>query len=163
MDVFNDDVAGIYRRINRYIEEAFKSASSNVADMNTFDQARLMSYLTDISTFLDWVVGQPQLDLPETHPKPTTLADPPTVPDIENSMIQDMVRLFERCRDECIQSQSARNATGLISFDEARIRAVIAKSSAYLTQYVQQVTPIDMPESMPAMEDTGHGHGGINP
>ena len=48
----------------------------------------------------------------------------PVLPLAENLMINDLKRPFERMRDEVINSQSARNATGLISFDEARIRAV---------------------------------------
>jgi len=161
--IFNDDIVGIYRRINRFIEELQKSASSNVADINIYDKIRLQSYLDALSIYLDWIVAQPSLDLPETHPKAIELENVPLVQDVENLMIRDFVRLLERGRDEIINSQSARNATGLISFDQGRLRAVVEKAQKYLETYVDKVTPIDFPESSPASPDSGSGRTGINP
>lgn len=160
---FNDDIVGIYRRINRFIEELQKSASANVADVNIYDKLRLKSYLSALTTYIDWVVGQPSLDLPETHPKALELEPVPAIQEVENLMVRDFVRLLERGRDEVINSQSARNATGLISFDENRLRAVIEKAEKYLDSYVDKVTPIDLPESSPVSPDSGSGRTGINP
>lgn len=148
-EVFNDDIAGIYHRINKYIVECQKSASANVAAVNEFDKARMSSYLTTISSYIDWVVAEPALDLPETHPQLVELKPKPEILDIENLMIQDCVRLWERGRDEVTASQSARNPTGLIKFDEARLRAVILKTEKYMSDYIEKVSPIDLPESSP--------------
>lgn len=160
--VFNDDVAGIFRRINKFIEEAQKCASSNVSDINEFDKVRFLAYLKSLTAYVDWVVDQPLLDLPETHPKLLELEEIPVVLLAENLMIRDLVRLFERARDEVINSQSARNATGLISFDETRVRAVVEKATKYIENYVTKVTPIDLPESSPKNVSTGAGRTGIN-
>ncbi len=163
MNVFNDDVAGIYRRTNRFIEELQKSSSANVTDVNEFDQDRIITYLNSLTVYLNWVMSQPLLDLPETHPKTLELEEPPVLLLVENLMIKDLIRLFERGRDEMINSQSARNASGLISFDNVRIRAVIEKAQKYLSDYVQKVIPLDLPESSPMAPDTGAGRTGINP
>lgn len=161
--VFNDDVAGIYRRFNRFIVEVQKSASANVADINAFDLERINAYIQSMTFYLDWVDAQPMLDLPETHPKLISLEAVPVVIEVENLMIRDLVRLFERARDEIVNAQSARNASGLIKFDSARVRAVLQKATNYLEEYVVKVSPLDMPESSPTSTDSGSGAGGINP
>ncbi len=148
-EVFNDDIAGIYHRINKYIVECQLSASANVAAVNEFDMVRMDAYLKVITSYIDWVVAQPALDLPETHPQLVTLKPKPEILDIENLMIQDCIRLWERARDECTASQSARNPTGMISFDEKRLRAVIEKTEKYMTDHIAKVSPIDLPESSP--------------
>lgn len=162
MQVFNDDIAGIYRRINKFLEELQKSASSNVADINDFDKTRVLSYLASLTAYVNWIVDQPLLDLPETHPKILELESPPELLPVENLMVKDLMRLFERVRDEILSSQSARNATGLISFDEKRMRAVIEKAEKFIDSYVSKVTPIDLPESSPREASTGSGRTGIN-
>jgi hypothetical protein len=52
-------------------------------------------------------------------------------------------------REELVNGQSARMASGLIKYDEARVRAVIDKVDSFLTTYIQVVTPLDFPESSP--------------
>lgn len=162
--VFNDDIVGLVRRINRFIMEMVKSASANVADMNTFDQTRLTQYITMLRAYLAWVQAQPQLDLPETHPHALDVPEAPVVPEtMENDSVMDICRLLERARGEVINSQSARNAVGLIPFDMNRCSAVVDKVEKLLTDFIQQVQPIDLPESSPRSPDTGSGRGGINP
>lgn len=161
--VFNDDIVGIYRRFNKFIVELDKSASANVADVNDHDIKRFLSYIDNMTAYIDWVVGQPQLDLPETNPKLINLEAPPSIQGVENLMIRDLARLFERARDEVTNSQSARNATGLIKFDEGRIRAVLEKADNYIDSYIANVTPIDLPESSPNSPSSGPGRTGINP
>lgn len=161
MEIYNDDIVGIYNRVNRFVIELIKSASANVNDINEHDNIRIVNYLNSLQAYINWVVSQNQLDLPETHPKTTTLEDAPAIPLMENLMIKDLIGLFLRARDEIINSQSARNSNGLIPFDLARINAVIQKSRAYLVDYVEKVIPIDMPESTPNSPTTGGGNTGV--
>ena len=150
MEVYNDDIAGIYNRINRYIIEIQESQSAKVMAVNAHDYKRMTKYLEAMTSYLDWIETQPFLDLPETHPKLLVLKPPPEILDIENLFLIDCRRLWERTRDETTASQSARNATGLIEFDLTRIRAVIEKHSKYMTEHIAKVSPIDMPESSPS-------------
>lgn len=161
MEVYNHDVAGLHARINRFIVEIQKSVSSNVSQMNGFDISRALAYLGAIDTYHAWVVGQPALDLPETAPRTYTLEENPAYVDAENESINDLQRMFAVMRDELVNSQSARLPAGLVSFDSARLAAVVAKARAFLIEYVQVATPLDLPESSPMEASTGAGLTGI--
>jgi hypothetical protein len=162
MEIFNDDILGINARFNRYITETQKCASANVADVSDADMGRMRSYLSNLSGHIDWIVSVPALDLPETHPQSRSVPAGPDILVLENEHLNDVVRLLVRGRDELLNSQSARNATNLIAFDEARLRAVIEKTTNLL-DHIDAVTPIDLPESSPKATDSGSGRGGINP
>ena len=163
MEIFNNDIAGLYSRANRYVTELIKCASANVADINQHDRLRIEQYVNALQAFINWSVQQPFLDLPETHPKLVPLENAPLIPPIENMMIADIINLIVRLRDEIINSASARNSNGIISFDLNRINAVLQKVRSFLLDYVDIVNPVDLPESSPMYPDTGSGRGGINP
>ena len=160
-EVMNHDVAGMCRRINRFIVELHKSVSSSIHGMNKFDQERLATYLMAIKAYRGWVVAQPQLDLPETHPRAIELGPNPDTSAIENEAIRDVMTLMELCRDELIHSQSSRAPAGLLIFDDRRAMALVEKCEAFLTVYIQGVQPLDMPESSPAQPMSGPGLGGV--
>lgn len=159
--VLNHDVVGLHSRINRFLEELIKSVSSSTSQVNVFDQERLKSYLGAILIYHDWVVGQPALDLPETHPREYALEASPVVPDVENENINDLVRLLVLAREELVNSQSARDPANLNKFDSARLLAVVAKAQAFLTEYIQKATPLDLPESSPQAVVSGSGRTGV--
>ena len=159
--IYNHDILGLHRRINRFIEEVAKSTSSGGSQMNEYDQNRLATYLSAIRGYHDWVIAQPLLDLPETHPRQWPLQDNPVVPEIENESAVDIVNMFELARDELVNGQSARNASGLTKFDSARLMAVVDKADAFLANYISVVTPLDLPESSPMKEQTPPGRTGV--
>lgn len=159
--VLNHDIAGLCRRVNRFITEMHKSVSSGVHEVNEFDQERLDHYLSAVRAYRDWVVGQPQLDVPETHPRPIEIGPNPDVTAVENEAVRDVINLMEICRDELVNSQSARYPAGLIAFDDKRAMALVTKCQAFLDDYVRKVHPIDMPESSPMRAMSGPGLGGI--
>ncbi len=153
-EVYNDDIGGIYNRINKYIIECQESQSANVTAVNEFDFDRMTKYLAAMTSYLNWVGDQPLLDLPKTHPKLLVLGPTPVLQDIENLFLVDCIRLWERARDETTLSQSARNATGLLPFDMLRIRKVIEKHSKYMVEHIAKISPIDFPESSPSTPET---------
>lgn len=159
--VYNHDVRGLHTRINRFIVELLKSGSSSVSQVSSFDQARLQSYLTAVKTYHAWVVGQPQLDLPETNPREYELDENPNIEVVENESVRDVIVLLELARDELVNSQSARNASGVIGFDSTRFLSVVDKAQAFLDTYIADVTPLDLPESSPMREVTGPGDTGV--
>lgn len=158
---YNQDIVGLIRRIDDFTFEMVKSQSANVMDVSDFDQARLQTYLDAILLYADWVEASPQLDLPETSPKLYELPVSPEIPPIENSAVSDAVRLWTSMRGELVSSQSARRATGLLSFDSGRFRAIVGKTQSFLTNYIAKVQPIDMPESTPEVGVTGPGRTGV--
>jgi len=155
--VQNHDIYGLVRRINRFIVELVKAASANVSEMTGHDQRRLVSYLDALKAYKEWIVGQPVLDLPETHPQNYELAANPTVPPLENESVADVVNLLCKLRDEMIASQSARYASTMLVHDATRFDAIVAKVEAFLSDYVGAATPLDLPESSPKTELTGPG------
>ena len=159
--VYNHDIVGLYNRLNRFVEELYKSVSSATSEVNLFDQTRLETYLNAIDTYHNWVNNQPHLDLPETHPREYILEEKPKVEETENENVNDVIRLLVLCRDELINSQSARNPAQLNEFDSMRLRAVTAKTRAFLVEYVQVSTPLDMPESSPQEVLSGPGRMGV--
>src|SRR4030042_5869258 len=90
----NHDVLGIYTRMNRFIEEVQLSVSSATSQMNEFDQTRLQSYINSVNGYLDYVVGQPQLDLPETSPREYKFEPIPEEKDTESEEVNDIRQLF---------------------------------------------------------------------
>ena len=159
--VYNHDIAGMYRRLNRFLVEIIKSVSSGGSQTNSFDQGRIAQYIGAIRSYHAWVMAQPQLDLPETAPRLMALAPTPEVPDIENESLWDVCNLLALARDELVNSQSARNASGLMSFDSNRFTAVVDKIENLLVEYIGQVTPLDLPESSPSQAMTGAGRVGV--
>lgn len=161
LQTYNHDVAGFWRRINRFITELDKSVSSTGSQMNEYDQERLLTYLTAIRTYHAWVVAQPQLDLPETHPRVIQLEPPESTGIAENESVRDVITLLEIARDELVNGQSGRVGSGITPFDSNRLIAVIDKAENFLTDYIQQVTPLDLPESSPMRAITEPGKGGV--
>lgn len=157
----NHDISGLHNRLNRFITELIFSVSSSSSQVNQFDQVRLGSYLRAVTAYQTWINDQPQLDLPDTHPRPYQLEANPEVPDLENESIVDVLRMLELTRDELVRSQSSRNAAGLIPFDNVRLTAMLNKIESFLTGYIAEVTPLDLPESSPQTEMSGPGSDGI--
>lgn len=161
MKTYNHDVAGIHRRCNRFLIEIIKSVSSGVSQMNEFDIERLKTYTGALKTYHAWVVGQPHLDLPETHPRMYVMEPNPDIPDVENESIGDLMHMIMIARDEMMNCQSSRLGSGFIAFDSKRFLAVVAKIEAFVEAYVEIATPLDLPESSPSEELTGPGLGGV--
>lgn len=158
---YNMNIGGLVDRANRFLQEMQKSQASNLTSFNVFDQGRLTSYLDSLEAYIDWVVAQPMLDLPETSPREVKMNTFPEIQEHENPMITDVVRLIERFRDELMHSQSSRQSTGLVSFDEVRARKIIEALRTYLADYVSKVNPVDLPETTPSEETTGSGKTGV--
>lgn len=159
--VYNDDVDGLHRRLNRFLVELAKSASSGVSLTSDFDQSRLSSYLDAITAYHDWIMAQPQLDLVETNDQQIVLEPNPVLADVENEDVWDVINLLTRCREELVNSQSARLPSGLVSFDSSRFMAIINKTDKFLNDYIKKTTPIDLPQSSPLDPMSGAGKRGV--
>jgi len=158
--VYNHDIVGLWHRFNRFIQEVSLAVSSNLSMTNAFDVARLTSYLDSIDRYHAWVLGQPQLDLPETSPRPYVLTDPQTNTDVESEDMSDMLRMLLLARDELVNSQSSRQGSGLIRPDSLRMTASVAKARAFLVDYIVPTQPLDLPESSPTDLMSGPGRTG---
>jgi hypothetical protein len=158
---YNCDIDGLCRRINRAIVEMTKSQSGGVSLSISFDVIRWRSYIAGLSTYVDYVTSQPQLDLPETHPLPVTLPTPPVIPQMENESAYDMAVLFDTMREEMSNSQSSRMPSGLLSHDEVRVRSYIARANNFINQYITVIDPLDLPDSSPMAPNPTPGQKGV--
>lgn len=158
---YNLDVLYCNDKICRYAGELIKSVSSGVAHVNSFDMARALKYLDDLDAAVAYVLGQPQLDMPETHPRARALQPMPAIPPMENDELDHAVRLLESARIELINSQSSRMAAGLLPFDAARVNALVEKNRQWLTTFVAARAPMDLPETSPQELMTGSGSSGV--
>lgn len=159
--IYNHDIVGLVSRIQRFMEELAKSSSSGVSLMNSFDQTRLASYLSAITTYQAWVMANPQVDFPETNRMLWDVKPLVGVLSVENESIQDLLRMLHLCCVELLNCQSARVPSGLISFDAARLTSYITKASNFLTSYIQKADPLDLPESSPEVPMTAAGKTGV--
>ena len=114
-----------------------------------------LSRLIQLGSFLS------QLDLPETSPRQYVLDENPSYDLVENESVVDVVRMLELVRDEVVNSQSARQSSGLIGFDEKRLLAVVNKVEAFLNTYIAEITPLDLPESSPMRIAATSGKSGV--
>lgn len=148
--VYNNDVIGIYNRLNRFICELIGSQSSDLSMTSSYDLARLLSYLDATDKFHDWVLAADQLDLPETKGFQYPLELAPVVPALENEDLEDMVRMLVLARRELVNSQSARAGTGFpVKQDSTRLRSITDKARKFVTTYMTPVQPLDLPASSP--------------
>jgi len=147
--IYNLDCTYVADKIARYAGEVMHSVSAGVAFVNEFDMARLMNYLTDLDSAVAYIIAQPQIDLPESHPMMQPIEPFPSVVNMESDEWDHVVRLLRAGYIELVNSQSARLGAGLLPFDAKRVTSLVAKCRAWLTDYVAQRMPMDLPETSP--------------
>jgi hypothetical protein len=157
---YNIDVHSIVRRYNRILMEILKSQSSGISQTMPFDVTRVTSYVGAMNNFIDFVVGQPLLDCPETGPTEIALPANPAIPYIENESGYDLMQLIQIARDEIANSQSSRIPTNLVSFDYDRQKSYLQKITNLLA-YIAGSEPLDLPESSPMVVMSGSGNQGV--
>ncbi len=161
MQTYNQDILGMVTRIDDFIVELVNADSSGVHDMSAADQSRLSKYIESARFYLKWSTQQPVLDLAESSSLLYDLPAAPTVPPIENSAIQDCIRLWEAARSQLVNSQSARRKVGLYPFDLDRVMGVIDRLESLLVDYIANVLPLDLPKSSPEVPMTTGGRQGV--
>ena len=159
--VYNLDVTYLADKIARYAGEVQMSVSSNVAFVNEFDMGRLQAYLDDIDAAIAYVTAQPQLDLPESHPMMNAIQPFPAMRDMESDEWDHVIRLMRSGYIELVNSQSSRLGAGLMPFDARRVSSLVAKTRAWLNDYVSKRSPMDLPETSPQQSMSPAGKLGV--
>lgn len=81
--------------------------------------------------------------------------------DAENEAINVACDILRACWTEIVNGQSARRASGMSVHDIKRVRDVVSHCRNFLTEYVENALPLDLPESSPMEANTGPGRTGI--
>lgn len=151
MNVQNHDIVNLVEKLDRFSRELKMSQSAYVSQLGSADRERLDSYLAALEYLIAWIAKMPALDLPESHPRGYEIAEDSGVDltGVENEHIKVILRLLDLARYEVIKSQSSRLASGLIGFDHKRFTASVDKIKAFLVEFVDMATPLDLPESSP--------------
>lgn len=160
--VLNQDVAGLVERTDEVIFEIAKSQSANLTDMRGFDRTRIDEYNAMLNRYAAWITGAPDVDLPETHPREYDVKyiSESVDADVENKALRDLIRYYRAIITEMSNSQSARAANGLTTHDKRRFDLVMTKIQNFLTDYVDETQPVDMPESAPSSDAVESGFKG---
>lgn len=160
MKVYNHDIASMIARLRRFKQELHKSVSAGLSEFSTADKTRLLSYLASIQKFKNWVIAQPELDLPESSPREFDLGDAPKYTVIENLDIESIMRLLDVLEIELSNSQSARKPAGLTIHDSARFDTVVLKAHTFVNEFMSGEN-LDLPESSPTAAMSGAGQIGV--
>jgi hypothetical protein len=149
LKVYNQDIAGFDGRLRRALKELQSSQSSMGNEFHPADLERFSRMIAAGNAYIDFVVGEPNLDVPETFQSQFTLEPFGEYVDVESEIVNDLQRQIIRMRTEMINSQSARRPAGFHPDDVKRFRDYLAKISKYLTDYVAKASPLDVPASSP--------------
>lgn len=156
----NRDLAGLVERIDETIYEISKSQSEGLLDLRVADRARLDQYNNRLDRYASWIVSEPEVDAPETHPAETqvTYISNSEDDDCENKALRDLIRMYRVLMTEMACCASNRMPNGLSGHDKARFDQHLAKIRSFLVNYVDETQPVDMPESQPSSSSTTHGY-----
>lgn len=157
MQTLNLDLVQVWNLMNRMLQELYKAQSANVNYVHDWDRARIKQYLSAFRTLVDTISEKPDMDLPETNPMTFPLREQTAEIDIENEAMAQLCRLIRVGMIELIQSQSSRFSSGLFEPDRNRFLIVVEKAERHVSNYVEKVLPLDLPESSPRAPVQGAG------
>lgn len=163
----NADLAGLIEKIDEALFETLLSQSSGLTNWRTADRTRIDSYLARCERYFEWMISEPETDSPQTHPMKYPIEylsnreegpdGLPLVQNPENKGLRHCVRLMRVWMAEMAKSASRRMPNGLALPDQERFNAHLTKIRSYLTGYIDETQPLDLPESNPSSPMTGQG------
>lgn len=158
---YNIDINSIANRMCRFVDEIQGFQSANGSEMHPEDLIRLKSYLTGLRTFVNTVQQLERMDYVETNADLEPLRQMPAKIEMENESMNDVNVLLRRAHLELTHSASARQSSKMNKYDEGRLSRSIVRAETLITDYVEVVTPLDMPNSSPRTSAVGEGKTGI--
>ena len=145
----NNDLVGAIERIDICIAELARSESADSGGAQIFDRARIDMYNQQIDEYMDYVVKVTgKVDIPHTYPTdyPIDYISNSLDVDITNKAMRDLIRLYLQMMEQLSKCGSAGWSNGIQEHDYGRYVMIRDKIASFLTDYVDVVTPVDMPE-----------------
>lgn len=158
---YNIDIVGIANRICRFIDEIQHFASANTGEVYPADMIRLKSYVDGLRTYHVTIQSLQRMDYVETNADLEPLRPLPEKAELENESLNDINNLLRRQYQELTHSASARDSSKLNKYDSARFVQSLDRMTSLITNYVEVVTPLDMPNSSPRASAVPEGKTGI--
>lgn len=162
VSVYNNSVAGLWARVQRFAVEIQKSNSANVSRVSIHDVERIETFIKALRFRVAEIAKEEPLDLVETNPTSFDLRPEHIRYAVENESINDILGKFYILGRELIKSQSARIGNGLLTFDFKRLNSMIDDIESFMVNYVANATPLDLPKSSPMQSNTGKGSDGLD-
>lgn len=153
--VRNMDVVGIVERIDRTIYELMESESSNLNSFEEYDIERAVSYNSSLRTYAAVVNDANRMDLPHSYPSMYEIkyiTQGVDYGNTKNRLVRDLVRLYSNAMVQWSRSESADKSNGFYDADYNRFILIMDRIDGYIASYIQEATPLDLPESS-AFED----------
>lgn len=151
--ITNIDAASICNRALIFREELKSSNSSANANMLEADKTRSAKNLEAMSKLVDFIKNKGEEDLPHTGGQRSYEAGetpaPEDVADIKNTDVKHICNRWALIHGEVVNSQSAKQASGLQAQDADRLLSMLAALTDY-HEYVNDVEPLDLPETVGA-------------
>jgi len=93
------------------------------------------------------VLNQKKLDLPNVHPQVISLGGVPEKVRSKNKFINELCQLVGVMRDQTQRSSTSNISHGMLTFDKTRFDAGVTNLEAYSFEYLDNIEPIDEPET----------------
>ena len=145
----NNDLVGAVERIDIAVAELARSESADSGGSQVFDRTRIDMYNKQIDEYMDYVVAVTgKVDIPHTYPTnyPIDYISNSLDVDITNKAMRDLIRIYLQMMEQLSKSGSAGWSNGIQTHDYSRYVMIRDKIQSFLNDYVDVVTPIDMPE-----------------
>lgn len=137
------DVAGYIRRLRAMKHEIINSNSAKLPHLSSHDLNRIKSHLESLASYAAYAVGV-ELDLPKWSPIEIELGESIGYTHVTNHAIIDILTMVDALETELVGSQSARQSSGLLVHDEARLDAIADKINALIDSFISESSPLDL-------------------
>ena len=145
----NNDLVGLVERHDLVIAELARSESADSGGAQGFDRTRITAWNAQLRKNMEWIHGQNgRVDLPHTYPTYYSIQYISNTLEVsvKSKGVRDLIRLYMQAMEQVSKSQSMGWSNGVDEHDYNRWILIMDKIDAFLTDYVDEVTPIDMPE-----------------
>lgn len=168
----NPDLATLVEMIDQRLVETLMSASGAVDGYMQPDINRQKDYIAELRAKKAWIVARPEPDRPQQHPEQhgidyisnkETIKDPVTGEDEvlvqkpENMAARDVAQQYRQLMATVALSASRMRPAGMNEHDSRRFDEEINRLEILFTDYIETQLPVDLPETNPSAQLTGHG------
>ena len=144
----NYDIIGGVERFDKVIGEIAQSESADGGANSSFDRTRIDSYNAALRAYMATIASQTgQVDLPHSYPTLYPIEYWSNTLDVQvrNPSVRNLLVLYMQGMEQLSKSASAGHSNGITPHDYQRFLMIMDKIENFLTDYIDQATPIDMP------------------
>lgn len=167
----NGNLVSLCEQMDRVVVEELLSNSAFTPDFRKADKERLETYFRSWEKLANFMVKDPELDSPQTAPekipvqwisnKTEIVDEDGEVQTInhypENNAIRTITRDIRTLMGEMALSVSRRLPNGMMVADKKRFDMHLSKLRSFMAEYVEEVEPLDRPETDTYSSESGHG------